>query len=86
MDLQHGCRSEYGPLELRIQTTDQLNGFTVYVEDPRREPICVYEQAVQSTLESAKDHWSCEQENTSTATGSRPTQRRLAMLVKAAGA
>ncbi len=56
MDLQHGCRTEYGPLELRIQTTDQSNGFTVFVEDPRREPVCVYEQVVQSTLESAKDH------------------------------
>lgn len=56
MDLQHGCRTEYGPLELRIQTTDQLNGFTVFVEDPRREPACVYEQVVQSTLESAKDY------------------------------
>lgn len=32
MELQHGCREEYGPLELRIQTTDSLNGFTVYVE------------------------------------------------------
>ena len=55
MDLQHGCRTEYGPLELRIQTTDQLNGFMVYVEDSRREHLCVYEHAVQSTLESAKD-------------------------------
>jgi hypothetical protein len=35
MELQHGCRSEYGPLELRIQITSGLNGFTVYVEDPR---------------------------------------------------
>jgi len=56
MDLQHGCRTEYGPLELRIQTTDSLNGFMVYVEDSRQENICVYEQAVQSTLESAKDY------------------------------
>jgi L-ribulose-5-phosphate 3-epimerase UlaE len=56
MDLQHGCRTEYGPLELRIQTTDQLNRFMVYVEDSRREPICVYEQAVQSTLESAQEY------------------------------
>ena len=56
MDLQHGCRSEYGPLELRIQTTDQLNGFTVFVEDARREPARVYEQVVQGTLESAKDY------------------------------
>lgn len=28
----------------------------VYVEDPRRVRPCVYEQAVQSTLESAKDY------------------------------
>ncbi len=56
MELKHGCRSEYGPLELRIQTSASLNGFMVYVEDPRLEHACVYEQAVQSTLESAKDH------------------------------
>ena len=55
MDLQHGCRAEYGPLELRIQTTASLNGFTVFVDDPRREHACVYEQAVQSSLESVKD-------------------------------
>jgi hypothetical protein len=53
--LQNGCRAEYGTLELRIQATDSLNGFTVYVEDPRLETTCVYEQPVQSTLESAKD-------------------------------
>jgi hypothetical protein len=52
--LQNGCRAEYGTLELRIQTTDSLNGFTVYLEDPRLETPCVYEQPVQSTLESAK--------------------------------
>jgi hypothetical protein len=28
----------------------------VYVEDPRRVRPCVYEQAVQSTLESAKEY------------------------------
>jgi hypothetical protein len=55
MELQHGCRAEYGPLELRIQTTASLNGFTVFVDDSRLEHPCVYEQAVQSTLESAKD-------------------------------
>ena len=55
MELQHGCRSEYGPLELRIQTTDSLNGFMVYVEDTRLDNSRVYEEAVQSTLESAKD-------------------------------
>ena len=54
MDLQHGCRAEYGPLELRIQITDRLNGFMVYVEDPRLEQRCVYEQAVQSTLRVRK--------------------------------
>jgi len=53
-ELQHGCRAEYGPLGLRIQTTASANGFMVYVDDPRREHACVYEQAVQSTLESAK--------------------------------
>ena len=56
MDLEHGCRTEYGPLELRIQTTHQLNGYTVFVEDPRQEPACVHEKLVQSTLESAKDY------------------------------
>ncbi len=56
MELQHGCRTEYGPLELRIQITDSLNGFMVYVEDPRLEHPCVHEHAVQSTLESAKDY------------------------------
>jgi hypothetical protein len=28
----------------------------VYVDDPRREDLCVFEQSVQSTLESAKDY------------------------------
>ena len=28
----------------------------VYVDDPRREDRCVFEQAVQSTLESAKEY------------------------------
>jgi hypothetical protein len=28
----------------------------VYVDDPRREVRCVFEQPVQSTLESAKDY------------------------------
>jgi hypothetical protein len=54
-ELQHGCRVEYGPLELRIQTTASSNGFMVYVEDPRLELARVSEQAVQSTLESAKE-------------------------------
>ena len=56
MDLQHGCRTEYGPLELRIQPTAGTNGFTVYVDDPRREPSCVYEQSIQAALESTKDY------------------------------
>ena len=56
MDLRNGCRAEHGPLELRIQTTDSLNGFMVYVEDPRLEDPRVYEESVQSTLDSAKDH------------------------------
>jgi hypothetical protein len=55
-DLQHGCRTAYGPLELRIQTTASLSGFTVGVDDPRREDRCVFEQAVQSTLKSAKEY------------------------------
>jgi hypothetical protein len=38
MDLEHGCRSEYGPLELRIQTTSVENSFVVYVEDTRLTP------------------------------------------------
>jgi hypothetical protein len=56
MDLQHGCRSEYGPIELRIETTTSLNDFIVYVQDARKEPRTVYQQAVQCTLESAKDY------------------------------
>ena len=56
MDLHHGCRAEYGPLELRIQVAAALNGFSVFVDDPRLEQRCVYEQAVQATLESAKDY------------------------------
>jgi len=56
VDLQHGCRAEYGPLELRIQITAALNGFSIFVDDPRLEHSCVYEQAVQATLESAKDY------------------------------
>ncbi len=55
-ELQHGCRTTYGHLELRIQATASLSGFMVYVDDPRREDRCVYEQSVQSTLESAKEY------------------------------
>lgn len=54
MDLQHGCRSEYGPLELRIQTTSVENGFIVYIEDHRLEHPAVHEHQELSTLESAK--------------------------------
>jgi len=54
MDLQHGCRSEYGPLELRIQTTSVENGFLVYIEDPRLTHPAVHEHQALSTLESAK--------------------------------
>jgi len=28
----------------------------IYVDDPRRQDRCVFEQSVQSTLESAKDY------------------------------
>jgi hypothetical protein len=55
-DLQHGCRADYGPLVLRIQTTASSNGFLVYVEDPRIEHRIVYEHPAQSTLESAQEH------------------------------
>jgi hypothetical protein len=55
MELQHGCRSEYGPLELRIQITASANGLMVYVEDSRLEHRVVDEHAAQSTLESAKE-------------------------------
>jgi hypothetical protein len=33
-----------------------MNGFSVFVDDPRLERSSVYEQAVQSTLESAKNY------------------------------
>jgi hypothetical protein len=56
MELQHGCRSEYGPLELRIQSGASLNGFTIFVEDPRPEHPAVYEHVAQSSLESAKEN------------------------------
>jgi len=56
MEIQNGCRAEYGPLELRIQATARVNGFTVYVDDPRREQPSVLDGAVQSTLESAKEY------------------------------
>jgi hypothetical protein len=56
MDLQNGCRSEYGPLELRIQTTSVENGFIVYVQDPRSSHPVVHEHHALSTLDSAKTY------------------------------
>ena len=59
MEIQNGCRAEYGPLELRIQATVSVNGFMVYVDDPRREHPSlanVLESAVQSTLAAAKEY------------------------------
>lgn len=56
MDLQHGCRSEYGPLDLRIESTTSLNDFIVHVEDSRAESRTVYQQPIQCTLESAKEY------------------------------
>jgi hypothetical protein len=56
MDLQNGCRSEYGPLELRIQATSMENGFIVYIEDPRLTHPAVHEHQALSTLESAKTY------------------------------
>jgi hypothetical protein len=55
LEIHYGCRSEYGPLELRIAPTASSNGFIVYVEDLRKNTI-VYEQTVQSELESAKEY------------------------------
>ena len=55
MELQHGCRAEYGPLELRIQTTASLNGFMVYVEDPRLDSSAVHEHEALGTVESAQE-------------------------------
>ncbi len=56
MEIQNGCRAKYGPLELRIEATVRVNGFTVYVDDPRLERSSVLDTAVQSTLESAKEY------------------------------
>jgi len=56
MEIENGCRAEYGPLELRIQATASVNGFLVYVDDPRLEHACVFDRAVQSTLEAAKEY------------------------------
>ncbi len=56
MDLRNGCRSEYGPLELRIQVTSVENGFVVFIEDPRLPHPAVHEHEALSTLESAKTY------------------------------
>jgi hypothetical protein len=56
MELQYGCRAEHGPLILRIEATPRLNGFVVYVEDPRVSQVMVYEHAELNTLESAQGH------------------------------
>lgn len=55
MEVDHGCRSEYGPLELRIQSSARLNGFTVFVEDSRLDHTAVYEHPELGTLDSAKE-------------------------------
>lgn len=56
MDLLHGCRSEYGPLELRIQTTSVENSFIVYIEDTRLTHRAVHEHQELGTLEVAKTY------------------------------
>ena len=56
MEIENGCRAEYGPLELRIQATVSVNGFMVFVDDPRLEQSSLLDSAVQSTLESAKEY------------------------------
>jgi hypothetical protein len=54
MELEHGCRSEYGPLELRIETTASSNNFIVYVEDLRLPKATVFEHTLQNELDFAK--------------------------------
>ncbi|MEQ1948364.1 MAG: hypothetical protein ABL995_14325 [Bryobacteraceae bacterium] len=54
-EIWHGCRSEYGPLELRVEPTASSNGFKIYVEDLRLEAAMVCEQMVHGELESAQD-------------------------------
>ena len=56
MELEHSCRSEYGPLELRVEVTNSLSDFIVYVEDLRLEHSAVHQHAVKGTLESAKEY------------------------------
>jgi len=55
MELHHGCRAAYGPLELRIQTTRSSSGFLVGVDDPRQPHPCVSEHAIQGDLDAAKE-------------------------------
>ena len=52
--IRHGCRSKYGPLELRVQAGDGINGFSVFVEDHRQPQFRVCEDVVRSTLDSAR--------------------------------
>jgi hypothetical protein len=56
MDLEHGCRSEYGPLELRIPVTSVENSFIVYIEDTRLTQRAVHEHQALGTLEVAKTY------------------------------
>ena len=53
--IHNGCRSEYGPLELRVQATQMANGFRIFPEDPRPEHFGVSDEAILSTLDAAKD-------------------------------
>jgi len=56
MDFEHGCRSEYGPLELRIETTSAENSFMVFIEDGRLTRRAVFEHQALGTIESAKTY------------------------------
>jgi len=53
LQLEHGCRAEYGPLILRIEATSSMNRFTIFVEDPRLERV--FEHAALNSLESAQE-------------------------------
>ena len=52
MQFENGCRTEYGPLILRLQATSSLNRFTIFVEDPRLRRV--FEHATVNTVESAQ--------------------------------
>jgi hypothetical protein len=56
MGLEHGCRSEYGPLEFRIQTTSVDNSSIIYIEDTRLTQRTVHEHQALGTIESAKTY------------------------------